>query len=163
MKLIRLAVISIVLLFILATLLSALLPSTVLVSRAVNIERPRDSIMPFVTDINQWASWIEGMSDTSVMIQSAHKAKLGGTDVTITSITDSTVISAWTGRNGNMQTSTMNLIGEPSKNITIVQWQFVQKLKWYPWQKLGSIMNDKILGTMMEKNLNRLKALVEKK
>jgi hypothetical protein len=43
-----------------------------------------------------------------------------------------------------------------------VQWQFEQKVKWYPWERLGSMMNDKILGTMMEKNLNNLKALVEK-
>ena len=163
MKLIRLVLISLVFLFVLATLLGALLPSMVLVSRAVNINSSRDSIMPYVKDIRQWSEWIEGMQDTAVAIYSSSNAKLGGTNVVITDISDSAVVSAWTGRNGDLQTATIHLIGGQSQKLTIVQWQFEQKLKWYPWARLGSIMNDKILGTLMEKNLNNLKQRVEKK
>ncbi|MCW3088398.1 MAG: hypothetical protein JWQ78_1784 [Sediminibacterium sp.] len=164
MKLIRLAVFSIVILFVLATLLGALLPSTVLVSRAVSIAAPKDSVMRYATDINQWRSWMQGMDNPIVKIHSASQADLGGTSVHITGITDSTVISSWTGRNGDAQISTLRLIRTDSlQKLTIVQWQFVQQLKWYPWEKLGSIMNDKILGTMMEKNLNSLKSLAEHK
>jgi thiamine kinase-like enzyme len=57
----------------------------------------------------------------------------------------------------------MHLIGSSGERLTVVQWQFEQKLKWYPWERLGSMMNDKILGTMMENNLNRLKTLAETK
>ncbi len=163
MKLIRLAVISIVLLFVLATLLGALLPSMVLVSRAVNVNAPRHLVLPYVSDIRRWKEWIEGMQDTSVTIYSPVNADLGGTSVRITHISDSAIISSWITRNGHPQTSTLRLIGDSSQKVTVVQWQFEQKLKWYPWEKLGSMMNDKILGPRMEKNLNSLKSLVEKK
>jgi carbon monoxide dehydrogenase subunit G len=162
MKLIRLALISIVMLFVLASVMGMLLPANVLVSRAVNLNVPKDSIMPYIKDIEQWRAWIEGMQDPSVKIYSSTDADLGGTRVKITGISDTTVVSSWTGKGGNMQTSTLRLIAAPQQKLTIVQWQFEQKLKWYPWERFGSIMNDKILGTMMEKNLNNLKTLTEK-
>lgn len=163
MKLIKLGVISIVILFLLITFIGALLPSTVLVSRAVNVNGPRDSIILYLQDIQQWKLWIEGMEKQEVKIYSSLNANLGGTTVNIINVSDSAVVSSWTAKSGNMQTSTVRMISEPLQNLTIVQWQFEQKLKWYPWEKLGSMMNDKILGTMMEKNLNNLKSLVEKK
>jgi hypothetical protein len=162
MRFLKLIIGSIAVLFVLASLLGALLPAHVLVSRAVNIASPVDTVRSYVSDINQWRLWIEGMQDTSVVIHSAQHAKLGGTDVLITQLTDSTVVSVWTARNGGQQTATIRLIGSPEQKLTVVQWQFEQKLKWYPWERLGSMMNDKILGTMMEKNLNRLKELLEK-
>jgi thiamine kinase-like enzyme len=161
-RLLRFAVISIIILFAVASLLGALLPGTVLVSRAVNIDAYRDSVRPHLQDISQWAAWMEGMQDSSVKIYSPTQAQLGRTAVKITGMTDSTISSSWTATNGSLQTSRMRVIGDSSRRITVVQWQFEQKLRWYPWEKLGSIMNDKILGTMMEKNLNRLKGLVEK-
>lgn len=162
MRLLKLAFISIIILFILASLLGLLLPSHVLVSRAVNINRTRDTIMQYMNDIHQWRTWMEGMEDSSVSIISPRQAKLGNSQVAIHTVTDSTVISLWTGRNGSAQTATMYLIGNHTQPVTVVQWQFEQELKWYPWERLGSIMNDKILGTMMEKNLNRLKTALEK-
>ena len=161
MKLIRFVIISIVSLFVLATIMGALLPSMVLVSRAINVNTSKNLVLTYVKDINQWKSWIQGMEDSTVRIFSSSNADLGGTLVHITGISDSTVISSWKGRSGNIQTSTIRLIGDTLQKVTVVQWQFEQKLKWYPWEKLGSIMNDKILGTMMEKNLNNLKSLVE--
>ncbi len=163
MKLIRLGLISILVLFALASLIGILIPSTVLVSRAVDITAPKDSIIGFVKDIQQWKTWMDGMESSSVHIHSATAADLAGTKVEISQITDSTVISKWISKKGNLQTATMRIIGVSAQQTTIVQWQFEQKLKWYPWEKLGSIMNDKIIGPMMEKNLNNLKLLIEKK
>jgi carbon monoxide dehydrogenase subunit G len=163
MKLIRLIVLSILSLFVIASLIGILLPANVLVSRAVNITAPKDSILPYIKNIEQWKSWMEGMQQASVNIHSPVKATFGGTAVEITRIADTAVISSWTTQNGNLQTSTIHLICDTSQKITVVQWQFEQKLKWYPWERLGSMMNDKILGTMMEKNLNNLKMLAEKK
>ena len=162
MKLIKLGVFSILSLFAIASFIGILLPSTVLVSRAVNITAKKDSIINYVKDIEQWKGWMDGMQQASVQIQSPTHADLGGTIVAITGISDSAILSSWTTKNGNLQTSIIRMIGDSTQKITIVQWQFEQKLKWYPWERLGSMMNDKILGTMMEKNLNNLKLLVEK-
>ena len=163
MKLIRLGIISILALFAIASLIGILLPSNVLVSRAVDITSPKDSIVRFVGNIQQWKTWMDGMDNPSVHIQSATTADLAGTLVEITQITDSTVISKWTSKNGTFQIATLHIIEVPTQRTSIVQWQFEQKLKWYPWEKLGSMMNDKIIGPMMEKNLNNLKSLIEKK
>lgn len=48
-----------------------------------------------------------------------------------------------------------------SANITVVQWYYDFKLKWYPWEKFGSITFDQQLGPVMERSLNKLKKLVE--
>ena len=90
------------------------------------------------------------MNDASVSIESASKAKLGNSLVLITQVTDSTVVSSWTSLNGQQQISTMRLIGgNPGQDFVVVQWQFVQQIGWYPWERFSSMMNDKILGTMM--------------
>jgi hypothetical protein len=163
MKLIRLAFFSILTLFVIAALIGIMLPSTALVSRAINIAAPKDSIIPYIKDIEQWKGWMDGMQQASGSITSPSHADLAGTIVDITSVTDSTIVSSWKTKTGNIQTSTVRVIGDSTQKITIVQWQFEQKLKWYPWERLGSIMNDKILGTMMEKNLANLKTLIETK
>ena len=163
MKLIKLGLFSVVALFAIASLIGILLPSTVLVSRAVNITAPKDSIVNYINDIEVWKAWMDGMQQSSVQISSPTHADFGGTKITITQVSDSTVVSSWITQNGGLQTSTIRMIGNDLEKITIVQWQFEQKIKWYPWERLGSMMNDKILGTMMEKNLNNLKSLVEKK
>lgn len=161
MKFIRFVLISIVAMFAIASLIGFLLPSDVLVSRAVDVNAPRDSIMHYIKDLEEWKWWIDGMRDPAVNIQSSTQANLNGTRVEIKSLTDSTVQTIWLLKKGNQQFSTIRLIGDPSKNVTVVQWQFQEKLKWYPWEKLGSMMNDKILGPMMETNLNNLKKLTE--
>lgn len=162
MKFIKLIIISLFVLFALVTVLGLLFPSMVIVSRAVDINAPKDSIYLLVKDINGWKKWVEGMNENSVTITSPIKATLGKTEVIITSATPNKIASVWTGRNGNAQTNAINLIKDSSQAVTVVQWEFQQQLKWYPWERFASMMNDKILGTMMEKNLNNLKALTEK-
>lgn len=161
MKLVRLFFFSILSLFAIASLIGILLPSVVLVSRAVDVSAPKDSIMPHLKNIAEWSGWMDGMKQASVNISSPTQADLAGTIVTINSITDTTVVSTWTTKSGAPQTSTMRIIGNSGQKTSVVQWQFVQQLKWYPWERFGSMMNDKILGTMMEKNLNNLKKITE--
>lgn len=163
MKLLKLALFSVGSLFVIASLIGILLPAHVLVSRAVDIKTEKDSIIPYVKDIGKWITWMDGMAQASVQIESATSADLAGTRVTITGVTDTTVQSEWLSKNKSFQTSTLRFIRDTVNRQTIVQWQFEQQLKWYPWERLGSMMNDKILGTMMEKNLNNLKNLAEKK
>ena len=161
MKLIKLGLISLIVLGIIVTLIGLLFPSTVLVSRAVDIKAPIDSIKYRVGKMEQWALWIGGMNDSSVKINADTDAQLGNTHVQISQITDSTVVSTWTSLNGEQQLSTIRIIGNNTQDYAVVQWQFVQKIGWYPWDRFGSMMNDKIMGTMMEQNLQSLKKSLE--
>lgn len=163
MKLLKLGLISLVILFLLATIMGSLLPSKVLVSRAVNIKSPSDSVLSQIEDIRNWPNWVEGMNDASVKIQSSVSAQIGKSEVIIAEKNDSTVVSTWITAKGKSQISTMRIIFQPQQEITIVQWQFEQSIGWLPWERLGSIMNDKIMGPMMEKNLDQLKQHIEAK
>lgn len=161
MRVIKLALFSIVALFFVMCFFSLMMPSTVIVSRAVDIHAPADSIKFHVSDLNQWLYWVKGMNSKSVIIKSPKEADLGRQHLSIQNITDSSVVSFWTSPTSSVQVSTIRFIPTPERNLTIVQWQFVQKLHWYPWEKFGSFMNDKILGPMMEQNLQNLKLLSE--
>jgi thiamine kinase-like enzyme len=161
MKLIKLGFISLIVLGVIVTLIGLLFPSSVLVSRAVDIKAPIDSIKFRVGSLEQWNQWIAGMNDSSVKIISSTDAQLGNTHVQISQITDSTVVSTWTSLNGQQQLSTIRIIGNSTQDYAVVQWQFVQKIGWYPWDRYGSMMNDKIMGTMMEQNLQSLKNSLE--
>lgn len=161
MKLLKLAAISLVCLFALATGIGALLPSKVLVSRAINIKASATEIHSEIKDIRQWKNWVEGMNDGSVHINSASEALIGKSTVRIVQVSDSVVVSEWISPQHKKQVSTIRLIYEPRQNLTIIQWQFEQSVGWLPWEKLGTIMNDKILGPMMEKNLEKLRQYKE--
>ncbi|TDO25401.1 hypothetical protein [Sediminibacterium goheungense] len=163
MKLLKLGLISVVFLFALATAIGALLPSKVLVSRAVNIKAPVTQIQAEIKDIEHWKNWVEGMRDTIVRIRSAQEAVIGKSEVRITQVSDSMVVSEWISPQKKMQISTIRLLYQPQQAVTIVQWQFEQSVGWLPWEKLGTMMNDKILGPMMEKNLEQLRQYLEAK
>ncbi|WP_438945379.1 hypothetical protein [Sediminibacterium sp.] len=161
MKLIKLGLISFLVLGIIITSIGLLFPSTVLVSRAVDVNASIVKIKPMLADMHQWPLWLEGMKDSSVTIQSSTSAQIGNTAVTITAVTDSTIVANWQAADGALQVSTMRLIGKPEANTAIVQWQFVQQIGWYPWERFGSMMNDKIMGTQMERHLQLLKQVAE--
>ncbi len=162
MRLIKLGLISIVVLFLLATVIGLLFPSTVLVSRAIDIKAYKAPVFVNVKDLRKWSNWVDGMNNPIVKIIDSSEAILGNTKVKIVAITDSTVISEWVSETSAKQISTIRLIGDSSQKMTVVQWQFVQEVKWYPWERFSSMMNDRIIGTLLEKNLNQLKTISEK-
>jgi hypothetical protein len=161
MRLIKLGLISFVVLFLLATAIGLLFPSTVLVSRAIDIKSSKATVFENVKDLRKWNNWVDGMNNPIVKLLDSSEAKLGNTTVKIVAITDTTVVSEWISENAAKQTSTIRLIGDSSTKMTVVQWQFVQEVKWYPWERFSSMMNDRIIGTLLEKNLNQLKKTVE--
>jgi hypothetical protein len=161
-RMIKFAAISIIVLFIITTMISFLFPSKVIVSRAVNINAKPDSIIVLIKDMNAWKQWIEGMDDPSVHIFSSTESEMGATKVVIDSISNNTVRALWQNKKGKWMVSTIHLYTDSAKPVTVVQWAFEQNVKWYPWEKFGSFMNDKILGPMMEKNLDHLRKLAEK-
>ena len=143
MRFIKLGFISIIAFAIILFLLSLLIPSHITVSRAINIHA--DNIERTIADLASWPKWNEMYHDSA--------------KVDIVSATPGMVETVWTYRNKQTQGNFRIIKGE---EVSVVQWYFDFKLKWYPWERLGSMMNDKILGTMMENNLNKLKTLAEK-
>ncbi len=162
MRFIKLALFSIAILFVVITCVGLLFPSTVVVSRATDIVAPKDSIFALIKDVNQWKLWVEGMKNNGVIISSSTEADLAGTKLSITSVKDYTVESIWTGRRGTVQQSTIKIYQDTASPKAVVHWQFVEKLSWYPWDRLSSMLNDKIMGEQLERNLSNLRKVAER-
>lgn len=159
MKLIKLGFFSVIILFILVTCIGLLFPSKVIVSRAADISENPDSIYIYLKDLYGWKMWVSGMQNQTV--NSSTETKIGSSTIKILSSKPTEITGEWIEKNGDIQKTIINLIS--NQNKTVVHWQFEQDLKWYPWQRFGSMVNDKVIGSMMEANLANLVKLVEHK
>ncbi len=144
MKFIKLAIISFVAFFILLYLMSLLIPSHVRISRAINIQTTARELRPLVSDTATWGRWMTLNTDSI--------------ETSILGVSDSLVQTRWNYK-GRTIASSFRL--EESAGVTALQWYFDFELKWYPWEKFGSITFDKQFGGPMETSLNNLKKLIE--
>lgn len=167
MKLIKLAIISFVVLFLVITAIGLLLPSTVRVTRNITIPATQDTLYHYVSDVKYWKLWMEGAKNSTVTFISKKtagagtKALIGNQRVDITKATKNEVVSVWETGNGRFQTSVFQLLVDSTTGSTNLNWYYEQHLKWYPWERISSIANDKIMGPGMEQSLDNLKAIFE--
>lgn len=161
MRIVKLGLISFVVLFLVVVGISLLIPNSIRISRAVNITAPKDSIQLYLADLRQWKHWNDLTNAASVVnpAWSANSFTSDGLQVLLKEVKTDTITTAWKqegGRNieSGFTTHTMD-------NTTVVQWYFDFKLKWYPWEKFGSIIFDKQLGPPMEHSLAVLKKKLE--
>jgi len=162
MRLFKLAAISIVIIFIVLTLIGSMFPSNIVVSRAADISQNADSVKKYIDNFDQWNNWMEGAknSDYKVVAKDSAHAYFGTVIITLLSKKNNTWNHEWKSKSFT-QASTFQIIAKNAESCT-VQWQFVQHVNWYPWEKIGSIMTDKIIGTSLEKSLDNLRSLAEK-
>ncbi len=161
MKYIKLALISFILLFTLATLISLLLPSKVIVSRAIDIKASPDSIHNRLSNANEWSKWLANRDTLRIEVSSNRAYRMGDTQVSITEVSATQIQTEWQVKDGQKLPGTFSIINHESSPLVTVHWQFVQKLKWYPWEKFASIVSDKVLGPFMEQSLDNLKKSME--
>ncbi len=161
MKYIKLALVSLVLLFLLVMAITAFIPSTVRISRSAHIEAPLRSVHESVSDLRTWPSWNLFVADsvTSTPSISAEKITDGGLNIMRGAVSDSTIETSWQRSGKSIRGDFVLLDGE--NETTIIQWYFDIKLKWYPWEKISSIVFDKQLGPLMDKSLSNLKKISE--
>lgn len=160
MRYFKLAVISIIVFGLLFLGFTLLLPSHVRISRAVNIEAPKENIHRQVTALDQWPAWNNLVSDSVINIISLSKdqIKAQNLQITLQSSGPDSVFTVWSHPSGKSFNSNFSFTS--SAGTTVVQWYFDFYFKW-PWQKFGSLVYDQRMGPEMEKSLTRLKRLVE--
>ncbi|WP_447640738.1 MULTISPECIES: SRPBCC family protein [Chitinophagaceae] len=164
----RFALISLVIMFLLITGIGMLFSSRVTVVRQVDIRAPKDSIFQYISDIHSWNKWMVDSTQaiaffTDFSNKKGASAQIGHSRVTISELNDSLMATQWQGTRGNPQTSDFVIL--PSKEVPsgwTVRWSFSQELNWYPWQRIGASLQEKVLGPSMEKALEKLKADLEK-
>ena len=162
MKIVKLVIISAVILFLLITALSLLLPSHVRISRAIDINAQKENIMPFVANLQEWKKWNRFVlvADSMHELQQISSSSIQAGDLQI-KMGQQQVNGVETIWLQNKNESHANIVCLPGAGYTTVQWYFDFHLDWYPWQKFQSIIYDKQLGPQMEASLENLKRLAE--
>jgi hypothetical protein len=161
MRFVKLALISAVVLFIVIYLFSLMIPSQVRVSRAINISAPEDSLIAMVADLRQWHLWNQLADNPDNINKRFTENSITSDQLTITkkAHTGDTLLTDWQQQNARVLNSGLAWYGNDGQ--LVLQWYFDIKLRWYPWEKFGSIVFDKQLGPPMEKSLGNLKKLLE--
>ena len=157
MKLIKLGLISIVIIFVIITAMGLLLPSESKISRTIEIEKSSTKILPYINTFYGWQKWVTGLNNKK--IESATNTTIGKSSMHIYSSSTTEIVGSWVDEKGKETKNAIQLIEKG--NSTIVNWQFENKASWFPLDRLGSIVNEKVTGKMMEDNLANLKKIVE--
>lgn len=166
MRLIKLSIISIVILFSLVTAMSLFIPSKIRISKAVDIISSKENVMLQIANPIFWKYWfpgadslellyIEGEAKGIVVDSYAHRS------IFIREKNDSSVIAVYQGVGGKEILNGWRIITGNSMDFVTVQWWMDFKLRWYPWEKFSSLFFENIYGVQMEKGLDNLKRLVE--
>lgn len=149
MRFIRLGIISVVMIFLLFTGISLFIPSQVNISRAVNLSVNKDSLLQLIKDTNHWASWYPGYDTLRAL----------GTSINFTSVENNKLTAEFKGQKSKTISSAWQVIPYSTTDSVTLQWYLQFRLRWYPWEKFGSLLYEKVYGEQMERGLNNLRAI----
>ena len=163
MRLLKLFFLSIVIFGLLILALSLLFPSSVRISRAINIGAPKENVQQQLSNLGEWKNWNEMLTQADLTNTTAADSFFSSDQMKIRLVFASpdTILTSWT-RN-KVETINSGFALMTAADSTIVQWYYDFKLKWYPWEKFGSIIFDKQLGPSMESSLTNFKKFMENK
>lgn len=162
MRVLKLGIISLIVFGVIVYLFSLFIPSHVRISRAVTIYKSKKEIADYVSDLRTWRHWNNMILKQDSTSGSFEKDRYKGSNLTVNlkSVSADSVITSWQYANSTPVNSGFYLVQSLS-DTTVAQWYFDFHLKWYPWEKFGSIIFDQELGPPMEKSLSELKTTIE--
>ncbi len=165
MRIIKLGIISLIVFFLIITGFSLFIPSHIRISKAIDINAAKDSVMNQVNNPANWKKWYPGADTLSfLMVDGKIKGLITGylQGLLITNISDSTVTAINTGTNSKKGESGWNVFDGSRPNSVTIQWYMDFHLRWYPWEKFSSLLLEKRYGPLMEAGLDKLKSQLEK-
>src|SRR5919197_806960 len=107
MRFLKLSIISFLILFFVVTFIGLLFPSTVTVSRAIEITAQRDTVYKYLSDIKYWKLWLAYADSSTISFLSARTAgegtvaKIGTGEVTMTRTTADSIYTIWKSAKGH--------------------------------------------------------------
>ena len=67
MRVVKLAILSFIFLFLLVTVISLFIPSHIRISKATDINNTKDVVMGFITDPLKWKEWYPGADSLNIL------------------------------------------------------------------------------------------------
>lgn len=155
MRLIKLFLVSIFFLFLIVTAVSLLIPSHIRISKAINLHAPEDSVFVLITDTAHWKQWHPAFipNDSAPEFPVVH--------ITKQSQNNSEIVMHLQQQNKPEVVNGWKIYHHPDMDSLTLQWYMDFHLRWYPWQKFGSLFYENTYGMMMEKGLENLKNKVQ--
>lgn len=136
--------------------ISLLIPSHIRISKAVNIGAPRELILSFIKDRQSWSQWYPAFMGKD----SAQRRKQ--VEILPLMASDSELVYQLRQQDKMPLINGWKVYRYPGGDSVTLQWYADFNLKWYPWQKFGSLFYENTYGVMMEQGLSHLKQLSEK-
>ncbi len=156
MRLIKLALISIIFLFLIATAISLLIPSHIRISKAVNLHAEKNSVISLIKDTSRWKEW------HPAFIPNDSAKKFPSITIIPKIQNDSEVVMQMQQGNKTPVLSGWKTYEYASTDSITLQWYMDFNLRWYPWQKFGALFYENTYGVMMEKGLDNIKNRLQK-
>lgn len=143
--------------FIVITLFSLLMPSTVMIAKTQSIPAEKSTIMGYVNEPTNWKKWYPELKNEEVQFSDKaiewQKNKIEFIDE------DSFAVRISFMRNGELPVITdislFDIDGVPQ-----IEWKAYHKLRWYPWEKFGGMMLSDMAGPLYDSALISLKDVV---
>jgi len=159
-------------LFVFITILSLLIPSKLMVTRAVVINANADKVFNEISNLQNWKHWqpvfindsanIRFESDASGISNSCEwESKDKKNRVIITAKEENAITVSLIREGENDVFNSIKVLPLADSNQVQTEWNVLIRLKWYPWEKFYGIFIEGITGQGYEDALNSLKAYVE--
>jgi hypothetical protein len=155
-RLLRFAIISLIVLFGVVTAISLLIPSNIQLTKIISIRAQRDSVFTLIRDKDQWFRWHPSF------LNGERLEMLSKISVNVISVKDSVLSAIWE-QEGKKPLNMEWQMHEEALGSATLQWRINFHLSWYPWEKMSSLFYEKNYGLMMEQGLLNIKKELENK
>lgn len=168
MKYLKLFLISILVFFVLFTLIGLLFPSNIKAVRAVVVNKHRNIVLTELRIPGKWVSWypffspgldahIDSVDSARSIFYNDHKEL-----EVLTKKADSNGISFLIKAGGmEVMDYIMALPVSSDSTQTQVVWSETEYLKWYPWERFRGLLLERTKGIYLDTALNHFKVYVE--
>lgn len=167
-RIIKLGIISLIVLFSILTIISLFIPSSIRISKVKEINTSSAKTLVYLQDLQKWKLWHPAFMNVdpkqTEIVDSVDgkvtKQRINQTVITIHEIAQG-VKGKIEGHANKAVIIGWQVIASRDSTSTILQGYMDFKLRWYPWQKFSSLLYEKIYGVQMEQALENLKKILE--
>jgi hypothetical protein len=162
MRIIKLATLSFIFLFLLVTIISFFIPGNITISKATNIPGDAEIVNPYIGKLTGWTAWHPALKDIpekEFIVFTDTTLKLRNTTINVVERKDEEIVTEMATDGGRPIRSGLKLIRHQPGDSATLQWFMDFKLRWYPWEKFRSLFFENIYGVQMEQGLANLKEL----
>jgi len=166
MRIIKLAILSFIFLFLLVTIISLFIPGHIRISKATNISADDTVVYIYMKDLHEWKQWhpaLKNLPENEFQVSKDSSISIRGTTISIVERKEDELVSEMKTDDGRPITSGFRIIRHRQGDSATLQWYMDFKLRWYPWEKFRSLFYENIYGLQMEQGLLNLKELSEER